>query len=95
MLPFSNERFDEAVSLARLTIAQVSDETGTLGETPWLALITAEYLSGNQSVAKMQLQNFLSTTRIWSNLKAVKQVPALAATPKLLEALRGAGMPEE
>jgi TolB-like protein len=94
MALFANGRFDEAISQARLAVAEMSNDSGRIGEVPWLALISAQYFSGDDAAAKTQLQNFLSGPRLLSNLAAVKKVPTLAATPRLLEALRGAGMPE-
>jgi tetratricopeptide (TPR) repeat protein len=94
MALFANGRFDEAISQASLAVAELPNDSGRTVEVPWLALISAQYLSGNDTAAKAQLQNFLSRPRLLSNLAAVKKVPTLAATPRLLEALRGAGMPE-
>jgi Flp pilus assembly protein TadD len=94
MAQFANGRFDEAISQARLAVAELPNDSGRTVEVPWLALISAQYLSCNDTAAKSQLQNFLSRPCMLSNLAAVKKVPTLAATPRLLEALRGAGMPQ-
>ena len=95
MALFANGRFEEAIQQAWLAMAELSKESGRVGEVPWLALISAEYLGGNEAVAKTQPKYYLGTTRMLNNLNAVKQVPTLTATPRLLEALRGTGMPEE
>jgi TolB-like protein len=94
MALFANGRFEEAIPQARLAMGELPNDTGQVGEVPWLALIAAEYLGGNEAVARTQLQQFLSTTRMNNNLDAVQRRPTLAATPRLQEALRGAGMPE-
>jgi TolB-like protein/Flp pilus assembly protein TadD len=94
MALFANGRFDEAISQAHLAVAGLSNDSGKIVEVPWLALISAQYFSGNDITAKAQLQMFLSSPRILSNLAAVKKQPTLAAIPRLLQALRGAGMPE-
>jgi hypothetical protein len=76
------------------------DPSDAQARDAWLAMAMfangrfAQYFSGNATAAKAQLQNFLSRPRILSNLAAVKKVPTLAATPRLQEVLRGAGMPE-
>lgn len=64
MALFANGRFDEAISQARLAVAELPDDSGRAGEVPWLALISAQYLTGNDTAAKAQLQNFLSRPRI-------------------------------
>jgi len=58
-------------------------------------LIAAEYLSGDEQQAKADLQHFLATPRTMSNLAAVQADPTLAHTPKLVDALHHAGMPEQ
>jgi hypothetical protein len=75
MAMFANGRFDEAISQARLAVAELSNDSGQIAEVPWLALISAQYFSGNDTAAKAQLQNFLSRPRVLSNLAAVKKVP--------------------
>src|SRR4029077_2620352 len=91
----ANGRFAEASPQARLAAAESSKDSGRNGEYPWVTLIAAEYLSGNEEQAKADLQHFLSTPRTLSNLTAVQASVTLAHTPNLLDALRHVGMPEQ
>jgi adenylate cyclase len=91
----ANGRFADAIPQARLASAQFPKESGRIGEYPWLALIAAEYLIGDDQQAKADLQHFLATPRTLSNLAAVQATPTLAHTPGLIDALRHAGMPEQ
>jgi adenylate cyclase len=91
----ANERFTEAIPQARLAIAGFTSQNGRDAEIPWLALIAAESLTGQESLAQADLQRFLARPRTWHSLAAVKQFPFFAANPPLLEGLRRAGMPAE
>jgi len=91
----ANGRFAEAIPQARLAAAEFSRESGLVGERPSVTLIAAEYLSGDEQQARADLQHFLATPRTMSNLAAVQADPTLAHTPKLVDALHHAGMPEQ
>ena len=91
----ANERFSEAIPQARLAIAGFTSQNGRDAEIPWLALIAAESLTGQESQAQAALERFLATPRTWRSLAEVKKFPFFAANPPLLEGLRRAGMPAE
>jgi tetratricopeptide (TPR) repeat protein len=90
----ANGRFDETISQARLAGAEFSSNSRA-GEVAKLTQIAADYLRGNSTDARAQLQNFLSTPSTLTNLSTVKKQPTLAANANLLDGLRRAGMPEE
>jgi DNA-binding winged helix-turn-helix (wHTH) protein/TolB-like protein len=85
---------NEAITAAQLAIGEMPPDTGRIGELPWLALIAATALSGNDKAARADLQKFLSTPRSWHSMVEVQKRLAFVANPKLLDGLRSAGMPE-
>jgi class 3 adenylate cyclase/TolB-like protein/Tfp pilus assembly protein PilF len=91
----ANDRFPEAISQARLAIAEYSPESGRSAEYPWLALIAAESANGQEVEARADLQKFLATPRIWRTMAEIQKFDYFTANPKLLEGLRRAGMPAE
>jgi DNA-binding winged helix-turn-helix (wHTH) protein/TolB-like protein len=91
----ANDRFPDAITEARLAIAQWGSTVGTEAELPWLALIAAESEGGQEAEARADLQKFHATPRTYRSITDVRKVPFLAANAKLLESLRHAGMPEE
>jgi TolB-like protein len=91
-----NDRFSEAIAQARLSIGEWPPEGGRGAEIPWLVLIAAESENRQTAEARADLQKFLATPRTYHNLADVAKLPVrYAASPKLLEGLRHAGMPEE
>jgi tetratricopeptide (TPR) repeat protein len=86
-------RFAEAMAVARLAIGEMPPDVGRSEELPWLALIAATTLSGNEEAARIDLQTFLATPRSWHSMTEVQKWSALGANPNLLEGLRRAGMP--
>jgi tetratricopeptide (TPR) repeat protein len=91
----ANDRFAEAIPRARLAIANFTSENGRDAEIPWLALIAAESLSGQDLQARADLEKFLAKPRTWRSIQAVRAYPLFAANQRLLEGLRRAGMPAE
>jgi DNA-binding winged helix-turn-helix (wHTH) protein/TolB-like protein/Tfp pilus assembly protein PilF len=91
----ANGRFPEAIAQARLAIAEFSSASGQDAELPWLALIAAESQDGQYAVACKDLQTFLATPRTWRTMAEFRKFPCWAASPRLLEGLRRAGMPDE
>ena len=91
----ANDRFPEAITQARLAIAEYPSESGRIAEYPWLVLIAAESASGQDAEARADLQKFLATPRTWRTMAEIQKFPYFAANPKLLEGLRRAGMPAE
>jgi tetratricopeptide (TPR) repeat protein len=91
----ANDRFAEAIPQARLAIVGFASENGRDAETPWLALIAAESLSGQDSQAQADLEKYLAMPRTWRNIGAVRSYPFFAANQRLLDGLRRAGMPTE
>jgi len=89
----ANGRLADAISQGRLAAAESPTESRN-GDISGMMLIAAEYLNGNEEQAKADLQHFLATPRTLSTLKAVQSAPSLANIPKLVDALRQAGMPE-
>jgi hypothetical protein len=85
----------EALATAWLTIGEMPPNIGRIDEYPWLALIAATSLNGNEEAARADLQNFLATPRIFHNMVEVLKWPQFAANPKLLTGLRRAEMPAE
>jgi DNA-binding winged helix-turn-helix (wHTH) protein/TolB-like protein len=85
----------ETQAAAQLAIGEMPPDTGRIGELPWLALIAAMSLSGNEEVAHADLRRFLATTRSWLSMTEVLKWSAFAANPKLLDGLSRAGMPAE
>jgi tetratricopeptide (TPR) repeat protein len=90
-----NDRFAEAIPQARLAIAKFTSDAGRIAEYPWLALIAAESLSGQDTEARADLQKFLAVPRMWHSMAEVRNFPFFAANPQLLEGLSRAGMPTE
>jgi TolB-like protein len=88
-------RLAEAEAKARLAIGEMPRDIGRSEELPWLALIAATALSGNEKAARTDLQKFLAAPRSWHSMSEVRKWAAFATNPKLLEGLRRAGMPEE
>jgi hypothetical protein len=91
----ANDRFPEAITEARLAIAQWGSTLGTEAELAWLALIAAESESGQEAEARADLLKFHATPRTYRSITDVRKVPFLAANSKLLESSRHTGMPEE
>ena len=91
----ANDRFPEAISQARLAIAEYSPESGRSAEYPWLALVAAESANGQDVEARADLQKFLATPRTWRTMAEIQKFDYFTANPKLLEGLRRAGMPAE
>jgi adenylate cyclase len=91
----ANDRFPESIAQARLAISEFPPNSGRIAEYPWLALIAAESENGQHAEARADLQKFLATERTLRTMAEIQKLPLLAANPKLLEGLRGAGMPEE
>jgi TolB-like protein len=91
----ANDRFTEAVAQARLAIAEYPPESGREGESPWLVLIAAESVNGQDAEARANLQKFLATPRAYGTMAAIQKRLVFARNPRLLEGLRRAGMPEE
>jgi adenylate cyclase len=91
----ANDRFPEAITQARLAIAEYSSESGRANEFPWLTLIAAESENGQHAAARADLQKFLAVPRTWHTMTEIQKFDYFAANPKLLEGLRQAGMPEE
>jgi Flp pilus assembly protein TadD len=89
----ANGHFADAISQARLAAAE-SPSASRNGDISGMMLIAAEYLNGDEEQAKADLKHFLATPRTLSTLKAVQSAPSLANIPKLVDALRQAGMPE-
>jgi DNA-binding winged helix-turn-helix (wHTH) protein/tetratricopeptide (TPR) repeat protein len=85
----------EAMAAARLAIGEMPPDIGRSGEVPWLALIAAISLGGNEEVASADLQKFLTTPRSWYSMAEVLKWSAFAANHKLLHGLSRAGMPPE
>jgi adenylate cyclase len=90
-----NDRFPEAIVAARLALAEIPSESGRIAELPWLALIAAENANGQDEEARADLRKFLATPRTWRTMVEIQKFNYLATNPKLLEGLRGAGMPEQ
>ena len=90
-----NDRFPEAIVVARLALAEIPSESGRIAELPWLALIAAENANGQDAEARADLQKFLATPRTWRTMAEIQKFNYLATNPKLLEGLRRAGMPEQ
>jgi TolB-like protein len=90
----ANGHFADSISQARLAAAE-SPTVSRNGDISGMMLIAAEYLNGNEEQAKADLKHFLATPRTLSTLKAVQSAPSLANIPKLVDALRQAGMPEQ
>lgn len=92
----ANDRFDEAISQARLAVTGFTPDSGVIGEIPWLAMIAAEALAGHEGEAQADLQRFLSTLRTLKTLAAVQmKAPAVRAVPQAMDGLQRAGMPSE
>jgi adenylate cyclase len=91
----ANDRFIEAIPQARLAIAGFTSENGRDVEIPWLALIAAESLSGQDAQARADLEKFLAAPRTWRTMAEVRRFPLFAANTQLLEGLRRAGMPTD
>ena len=91
----ANDRFPAAIAQARLAISESSVAQGMVAEFPWLALIAAESANGQDAEAHADLQTFLATARTWRTMAAIQKRPFFAANPKLLDALRRAGVPEQ
>jgi TolB-like protein len=91
----ANDRFTEAIVQARLAIAEYPPESGREGESPWLVLIAAESVNGEDAKAREDLQRFLATPRTYGTMAAIRKRVVFARNPRLLEGLRRAGMPEE
>ena len=89
-----NDRFAEAIPQARLAIARFTSDSGRVAEYPWLALIAAESVAGQEVEARADLQKFLAMPRAWNSLAEIQKFPFFAANQQLLEGLRRAGMPE-
>jgi adenylate cyclase len=90
----ANGRLAEAISQGRLAAAESPTESRN-GDIAGMMLIAAEHLNGNVEQAKVDLQHFLATPRTLSTLKMVQTAPSLANIPKLVDALRQVGMPEQ
>jgi adenylate cyclase len=91
----ANDRFAEAIPQAHLSIARFTSENGRDAEIPWLALIAAESLSGQDAQARADLGRFLATPRTWHSMAEIQKYPFFAANTQLLAGLRHAGMPAE
>jgi class 3 adenylate cyclase/TolB-like protein/Tfp pilus assembly protein PilF len=91
---FVNDRFPEAIQQARLAIAGMPSESGSVEDIAWLTLIAAESANGQYAEARTDLQKFLATARTLRTMAEI-QKDDLAANPKLLDTLRQAGMPAE
>jgi tetratricopeptide (TPR) repeat protein len=91
----ANDRYPEAIAQARLAIAEFPPNSGRNEEFPWLALIAAESVSGQDAEAHADLRQFLATQRSLCSMAEIQKIPVLANNPRLLEGLRRAGMPEE
>jgi class 3 adenylate cyclase/TolB-like protein len=91
---FVNDRFPEAIEQARLAIAGLPAESGSVEDISWFTLIAAESANGQDAEARAGLQRFLATPRILRSI-ALMQKNDLAANPKLLDTLRHVGMPAE
>jgi hypothetical protein len=91
----ANDRFAEAIPQARLAMARFTSENGRDAEIPWLALIAAESLSGQDAQARADLDRFLATPRTWHGMAEIQKYPFFAANTQLLAGLRHAGMPAE
>ena len=91
----ANDRFIEAIPQARLAIAGFTSENGRDVEIPWLALIAAESLRGQEAQARADLEKFLAVPRTWRTMAEVGRFPLFAANTQLLEGLRRAGMPAD
>jgi class 3 adenylate cyclase/TolB-like protein len=91
---FVNDRFPEAIEQARLAIAGMPSESGSVEDIAWLTLVAAESANGQDAEARADLQRFLATPR---NLHSIAEIQKndLAANPKLLDTLRHVGMPAE
>ncbi len=90
-----NDRIAEAIPQARLAIAKFTSDAGRVAEYPWLALIAAESLNGQDTEARADLQKFLAAPRKWHSMAEIRNFPFFAANPQLLEGLSRAGMPTE
>jgi hypothetical protein len=90
-----NDRIAEAIPQARLAIAKFTSDAGRVAEYPWLALIAAESLNGQDTEARADLQKFLAAPRTWHSMAEIRNFPFFAANPQLLEGLSRAGMPTE
>ena len=90
----ANDQFAEAITQARLAIAESSTESGAVAEVPHLALIAAESQNGQDEEARAELRSFLAGGRTLRDISTIGKVPFLAANAKLIEGLRRAGMPE-
>ena len=91
----ANGRLSEAIGRAHLAISEFSPGSGRSAEMPWLALIAAESANGQEAEARADLTRFLIIHRTWGTMAEVEKEPAFAANPKLLDGLRGAGMPQQ
>jgi tetratricopeptide (TPR) repeat protein len=91
----ANDRLAEAIPQARLAMARFTSENGRDAEIPWLALIAAESLSGQDAQARADLSRFLEAPRTWHSMAEIQKYPFFAANAQLLEGLRHAGMPAE
>jgi adenylate cyclase len=91
----ANDQLPQAIAQARLAIPEFPPDSGRIAEYPWLALIAAESESGQDAQARADLQKFLATPRSLHTMAEIQKVPYLSGNPKLLDGLRGAGMPAE
>jgi DNA-binding winged helix-turn-helix (wHTH) protein/TolB-like protein len=84
-----------AITFARQSLSGFPPDMGRVGEVPWLALIAAESVSGQDDAARADLRKFLATSRTWNSMAEIEKWPPFAANPRLLNSLRRAGMSTE
>jgi DNA-binding winged helix-turn-helix (wHTH) protein/TolB-like protein len=90
-----NDRLPEAIEQARVAIGELPAESGRFGEITWLTLIAAESANGQDAEGRADLQLFLASPRSLHTMAEIQKNGYYAAYPKLLDALRHAGMPAE
>lgn len=94
MAELATGRPGEARATALSAVSAFPPNAGSVGETPWLALIAATNGNGQEDAAREALRQFLTVPRIYHSMAVVQARSAYARNPILLDGLRRAGMPE-
>jgi TolB-like protein/tetratricopeptide (TPR) repeat protein len=90
----ADSRFTEAVAHARMAIQEFPADSGADGEEPWLVLIAAEEVSGQDLQARADLQRYLAAKPAMATIATIAKIRYLAAQVLLIDGLRRAGIPE-
>ncbi len=88
----ATNRVTDAITMARQAIAEAASGTA---DTPWLTLIAAENVNGQDEQARADLQKYLALKPTRPTLAEVRKFSFLAGVPNLLEGLQRAGMPAQ